>query len=165
MNIGLTLLQAHSPRVVMFGMSCVGKTTFAKLMKDHTYFCFDAMFNWHLIETLGLSIETNLKHVAELCNSVPNFVLDGWHLADKTGSLFPPGTTAYVVYDDYESIIRRYRVPVPDKMQHMPMFNKWYDLSLSVPVRYFKNNKGIVETTLLERSQQTECPSEIQENL
>lgn len=147
MSIGLTLLQAHSPRVVMFGMSCVGKTTFAKLITSHEYFCFDAMFNWHLVETLGLSIETGLKHVSEICDPVPKFVLDGWHLADKTGSFLPLGTTVYVVYDDYDSIIRRYRVPVENKMQHMPMFCKWYDLDLSVPVRYFKNGTGFAETT------------------
>jgi len=130
----------------MFGMSCVGKTTFAQLMTNHEYFCFDAMFNWHLVETLGLSIETGLRHVSELCDAVPNFVLDGWHLADKTGSLLPVGTTAYVVYDDYDSIIRRYRVPVPNKAQHVPMFEKWYDLGLSVPIRYFRNHGDISET-------------------
>lgn len=146
-QLNVELLSPHSDRIVCWGMSCVGKTTFAKLMTDHTYFCFDAMFNWHLIETLGLSIEANLRHVSEVCDTAANFVLDGWHLADKTGSLFPPGTTAYVVCDDYESIIKRYRVPVLDKLQHMPMYRKWYDLQLSCPVRYFKNDgKSIVET-------------------
>jgi len=160
MDIGVSLLQEHSPRVVIFGMSCVGKTTLAKLMTDHMYFCFDAMFNWHLVETLGMSIESNLKHVAILCDPVPNFVLDGWHLADKAGSLFPKDTTAYLLYDDYDSIIRRYRVPVLNQLQHMPMYQKWYDLELSKPIRYIRNDgEKFVETTenefklLLERNQ------------
>lgn len=143
----MKLLEPHSDRIIVWGMSCVGKTTFAKLIIDHEYFCFDAMFNWHLIETLGLSIETGLKHISGICNTVPKFVLDGWNLADKTGSLFPTGVTAYIVYDDYDSIIRRYRVPVENKTQHLPMFCKWYDIKLSVPVRYFRNGTDFTETT------------------
>jgi hypothetical protein len=150
MSIGLKLLEDHSPRVVMWGMSCAGKTTFAKLLTEHQYFCFDAMFNWHLIETLGLSIDTNLEHVASSCEVYEKFVIDGWHLADKEGSLLPSGVTAYVVYDDYDSIIRRYRVPVQNKTQHMPMFIKWYNLSLTCPIRFFKNHGTIVETTSAE---------------
>lgn len=155
MSIGLTLLKDHSPRIVIWGMSCVGKTTMAGLMKDHTYLCFDAMFNWHLIETLGLSIETNLKHISKICDAVPNFVLDGWHLSDETGSLFPADTVAYVLYDDYDSIIRRYRVSVEDKMQHLPMFLKWYDLKLEIPVRFFKNNMSEIRET--ESKEFTQC--------
>ena len=127
----------------------------AGLMKDHTYLCFDAMFNWHLIETLGLSIETNLKHISKICDAVPNFVLDGWHLSDETGSLFPADTVAYVLYDDYDSIIRRYRVSVEDKMQHLPMFLKWYDLKLEIPVRFFKNNMSEIRET--ESKEFTQC--------
>lgn len=129
-------------------MSCVGKTTMSELMTDHVYYCFDAMFNWHLIETLGLSIETNLKYISNICDSVPNFALDGWHLADKHGTLLPKNTTVYVVYDDYESIIDRYRVPVESRLQHIPMYKKWYNLEITVPIRYFKNDgKRIFETS------------------
>ena len=149
MSIGLKLLRDHSPRVIMFGMSCSGKTTFAKMMTDHHYFCFDALFDWHEIEGLGLSIETALKDVAEMCDPVPKFVLDGWNLADKQGLLFPKDTTAYVVYNTYESIINRYRVPVENPMQHFPMFMKWYDLDLKVPARHFINYNGITEVTRL----------------
>jgi len=141
------LLKPYDDRIVLFGMSCVGKTTMAGLMTDHTYFCFDAMFNWHLIETLGLSIEANLRYVSEICDAAPNFVLDGWHLSDKTGSLLPKNTVIYVLYDDYDSIIRRYRVSVQDKMQHLPMFLKWYDLKLETPVRFFKNNMSEIRET------------------
>ncbi len=144
MSIGLKLLQDHSPRVVIFGMSCVGKTTFAKLMTDHQYFCFDALFNWHLIETLGLSIDAGLRHASNVCESAPKFVLDGWNLADKKCELIPSNTTVYVLYDDYDSIIRRYRVPVMNHNEHLSMFNKWYDLEMDVTVRYFKGHTETV---------------------
>ena len=147
MSIGLKLLQGHSPRVIMYGMSCVGKTTFAQLMTDHQYFCFDALFDWYTIETLGLSIDANLQRASDLCNAAAKFVLDGWNLGDKEGQFFPSGTTAYVVYDDYDSIIDRYRVEVTNRQQHLPMFNKWYDLELRKPARYFKNHGGDIEET------------------
>lgn len=142
MSIGLKLLQAHSPKVVIFGMSCVGKTTMATLMKEHAYVCFDALFNWHLIEALGLSISTSLNHAADACRSHPKFVLDGWHLSDAVGELLPRGTTAYVLHAPYENVIRQYRVPVSDPLDHVPMYRKWYDTryrSFAVPVRYFVN--------------------------
>ena len=150
-NVMLVSKNAHCPRVVTWGMSCVGKTTMAGLMNDHAYFCFDAMFNWHEIETLGLSINANLKHIRDICEPLQNFVIDGWHLADNQGLLFPKNTTAYVLYDEYDSIINRYRVKVDDRMQHISMYRKWYDIRLSVPVRYFKNNiESIIETDVIE---------------
>lgn len=151
MNSIIVTKNNHSPRIVIWGMSCVGKTTMAGLMNDHVYFCFDSMFNWHEIETLGLSINTNLKNIRNTCDPLQNFVIDGWHLADKQGLLFPKDTTVYVLYDDYDSIINRYRVNVDDRMQHMPMYRKWYDIELSVPIRYFKNNmESIIETDVIE---------------
>lgn len=159
MSIGQMLRQDHSSRVLLWGMSCAGKTTFAQTMTEHAYMCFDALFNWHLIETVCLPIDTQLKHISALCDMHPKFVIDGWHLSDKRCELSPPDTTAYVIYDDYESIIRRYRVPVSTHMEHFHMFKRWYDLELSIPVRFFKNGDIITETDfgqfklLLERNQ------------
>ena len=56
-------------KIVVFGQSCSGKTTFAKTLTDHEYYCFDALFQWHQIEGLGLSIEDNLKHIQTVCIS------------------------------------------------------------------------------------------------
>ena len=52
----MKLLQPLNKRIVCYGMSCVGKTTFAKQMHSK-YHCFDALFQWHLIEAFGLSIK------------------------------------------------------------------------------------------------------------
>lgn len=145
MSIGPMLLRDHCPRIAMFGMSCVGKTTFAKMI-DRPYFCFDAMFNWHLIETLGLSISHNLRHIQTVCDASEQFVLDGWHLSDKKCELLPPNTTVYVLYDDYGAIIDRYRVPVMNRMEHHCMFKKWYDIDITRPIRYFRMG-NITETS------------------
>lgn len=110
--------------IIVMGMSCVGKTTYAQTLKDHIYYCFDALFPWNDIESLGLSTEEGLKHVRDSCVD-PKFVLDGWHLSDPTGELFPPAEV-HVVYAPYDQIISQYRVPVEDHNQHRPMFRKWY---------------------------------------
>ena len=151
----------HSDKIVVFGMSCVGKTTFAKQLKDHVYYCFDALFQWHLIETLGLSSSQNLQHVKESCVA-DKFVLDGWHLSDLTGIFFPEDVCVYVIYSEYERIIDQYRVPVADKYEHKSMFKKWYyeiDYLQFSEVRYFCNNDVFEETnreefvTFLKRNQ------------
>jgi hypothetical protein len=157
-------------RIVVFGQSCVGKTTFATTLKDHKYYCFDALFQWHLIETLGLSIEANFKHIKEICIG-DRFVLDGWHLADRNGNYLPEGAAVYVIYAPYQKIIGQYRVPVSNEQEHWPMFIKWY---YEVPyeylpgTRYFLNDGKFIETTrqqyysFLEQNRQTEDSSGIQ---
>lgn len=148
-------------RIVVFGQSCVGKTTFALQMLERTYHCFDALFQWHLIETLGLSIEANFRYIQGVCSG-PRWVLDGWHLADKKGRYLPPGAVAYVVYAPYQQIISQYRVPVAIPTEHLPMFRKWYyEINYDVlsGVRYFRNDGDFLETsredyfTFLARSQ------------
>jgi len=131
----------------MWGMSCVGKTTFAQTLKDHEYYCFDALYPWHLIETLNLSISRSLKSVADHCVAT-KFVLDGWTLADTAGSLFPDNVTVYVVYRPYIEIISQYRKDVSNVNEYRPMFKKWYtvDFSKYAAVRYFRNS-GIFEET------------------
>lgn len=131
-------------QIIVFGMSCSGKTTFAKQF-DH-YLCFDALFPWHMIETLGLSISQALEYVSAHC--CPPFILDGWHLSDIGGKYFPNGTRVYVVYAEYEKIISQYRVKVYDKMDYMPMFRKWYEIDYdSLNARYFYNQGDFIETS------------------
>lgn len=139
-NIEIKLLKEHSDKIIVYGMSCVGKTTFSNLIFSHQYFCFDALFDWHSIETLGLSIESNLIHICNNLKSAPKFVLDGWHLFDKSCKLIPKDFQIYVIYDDYDSIIQRYRVPVLSHKDHFSMYQKWYDLQIDRPIRYFKND-------------------------
>jgi len=138
---------------VIMGMSCVGKTEYALTLKDHDYFCFDALFPWNDIETLGLSTEEGLRHVRESCAS-PKFVLDGWHLSDPEGLLMPRDATVCVVYAPYDQIISQYRVSVEDHDQHKPMFRKWYyDIKYpSFQKMVFIQNEGhsFVETSLNE---------------
>lgn len=136
-------------RIVVFGQSCVGKTTFALQLLEHRYYCFDALFQWHLIETLGLSTEANFRHIQSVCDA-PRFVLDGWHLADREGRFLPVGAAAYVVYAPYETIISQYRVPVASPTEHLPMFGKWYyeiNYDELPGTRYFSNEGEFVETT------------------
>lgn len=148
-------------RIVLFGQSCVGKTTFASQLTGHHYYCFDALFQWHLVETFGLSIEANLTHVYQTCDAA-RFVLDGWHLADKQGWFLPPQSKVYVIYAPYERILSQYRVPVTDPEEFRPMFEKWYagvDYEKLPGTRYFRNDGEFRETSrqdftafLLERS-------------
>src|SRR4051812_21762650 len=111
-------LKPSDGRIVVFGQSCVGKTTFAKQLNGHVYHCFDELFHWHLIETFGLSIESNLVHIRNVCQASDKFVLDGWHLSDKDGLFLPAGAVVYVVYAPYDQIISQYRVPVYEHEEH-----------------------------------------------
>ena len=134
-------------KIVIFGMSCVGKTTFAKSLPNHYYYCFDALFNWHIIESLGLSIDENLKYIQEHCDK-GRWVLDGWHLADSSGRFLPVGAKVYVIYADYSTIISQYRIEVHNKLEHWPMFQKWYGIDYRQfdGVRFFENNGSFIET-------------------
>lgn len=160
--------QPHADRIVVFGMSCVGKTTFAQQLPDHHYYCFDALFRWHDIEGLGLSISANLAHIKDQCIA-PRFVLDGWHLADKSGRYFPGGAAVYLVYAPYRQVLSQYRVPVVDGNEHWQMFQRWYgevDYCCFESVRYFRNVGDFEEmskpeyATWLEQSLRTGATSE-----
>ena len=128
-------------------MSCSGKTTFAKQLKDHKYYCFDALFHWHMIETFGLSIENNLKDISNTCQG-DKYVLDGWHWSDQ--SHLPESSRVNVIYSSYDIIIDQYRVPVDRKDQHLSMYKKWYqgiDYQ-ALGARYYRNDgKNFQETT------------------
>ncbi len=120
-------MELNDRGLVIMGMSCVGKTAFAKTFFLHRYCCFDALFPWHEIETLGLSTDAGLQSVTNFANeSTFPFVIDGWHLSDPEGLLMPDGVGVCVVYAPYDQIISQYRVPVEDHDQHRPMFRKWY---------------------------------------
>jgi hypothetical protein len=143
-------LKTIDARIVTFGMSCVGKTTFAKELLAHSYCCFDALFQWHLIETLGMSVEANLGYVRDKCDELDCFVMDGWTLADQKGQFLPQDTRVYVIYAPYEQILSQYRIPVLDHEEFRPMFKKWYldiDYDLFPATRYFLNAGEFVETT------------------
>lgn len=134
----------HADGIVIYGMSCSGKTTLANSLLSHQYFCFDAMFHWHDIETLGLSITENLRTINENIEVASGrWVLDGWHLADAKCQLVPTDATIYVVFARYPDIINQYRVVVSDPQEHLGMYRKWYspgNFSGLSEVRYFYNN-------------------------
>lgn len=111
-------------------------------MLDRTYYCFDALFPWHQIETLGLSTSAALNNVLNACTD-SHFVLDGWHSSgfDK----LPDQYSRYIIYAPYSHIIRQYRVEVRTLDEHRPMYKKWY---VDHPnCRYFLNNGSFIETT------------------
>lgn len=140
------LFRPLEDKIVLFGMSCSGKTTFAKGLCARQYHCFDALFQWHLIETLGLSIEANLKHIQKVC-SEDRWVLDGWHLGDKEGEFLPVGSTVCVIYSSYQKIIDQYRVPVVEPLVHM--YRKWYGINYEAfaGTRYILNDGDFQETS------------------
>lgn len=143
-------------RIVVFGMSCAGKTTFSQLL-PRPYYCFDWLFQWHLVEGLGCSPSANLEHVSRECSSA-QFVLDGWHLSDKTGRYLPVGAVVYVVYSEYDRIVSQYRVPYSDPDEFRGMFAKWYhgvDYNQLPGVRYFLNDGSFVETDSIEFAKTT----------
>lgn len=133
----------HDDRIVIMGMSCVGKTEMARRISKvgHQHICFDAFYPWHDVETLGLSTRTAVRYVVDQC-SAERFVLDGWHLSALDRHALPEATVVYVLYAKYDRIIDQYRVVVPDRNQHRPMFKKWYldfDYSTLLRVRYWEN--------------------------
>lgn len=149
-QLNVALLKPFDDKVVLFGQSCSGKTTFSKLLKEHNYYCFDELFQWHMVETLGLSTEANLCHVSNFCTA-SRYVLDGWHLADKEGRWLPDASV-YVVYATYNQIIEQYRIPVSRQEEHWSMFKKWYhEIDYpSLKSRYFLNEgqgHNFVETS------------------
>jgi hypothetical protein len=134
-------------KIVLYGMSCCGKTTFAKQFINHTYYCFDFLFKWELIETLGVSIKANFQHIQKTCQA-DKFVLDGWHLADKEGKYLPENSVVYVVYATYDQIISQYRVDVLDHDQHRIMYRQWYNIDyIRLKARYFLNDGKSFEET------------------
>lgn len=139
----------------MFGMSCSGKTTFAKQL-PLPYICFDFLFQWHLIELLGLPVTENLKYIKKTCDTKEKFVLDGWTLADKSGEFFPEEAWVYVVYADYDTIVNQYRIKVDNRDEFKEMYCKWYEIEEFARVRYFKNSGKFVETTKKEFTYSTD---------
>lgn len=142
MRFGEEPVKSHCDKVVLWGMSCVGKTTFGQQMNDHRYLCFDALFDWYSIETLGLSTSTSLAGIADIMSKEEKIVLDGWHLGDIEGAYLPGDSTVYVLYADYERVINQYRIDVRHPEEHRHMFKRWY---YEVPyerfprVRYWEN--------------------------
>ena len=148
----ISLLNPLDNRIVVWGQSCVGKTHFSQLLKTHEYMCFDHLFRWHDIETLGLSCSANLEYIASLMQEHEKCVLDGWHLSDPIGRLIPDGVAIYVLYAPYAQIIEQYRIPVGRFDEHYTMFQKWYEIdpaAFSNKLRFFRNTAGpIVESSL-----------------
>lgn len=134
-------------RIVVFGQSCSGKTTFAKQLQEHFYYCFDSLFEWHLVEGLGVSIDANFFYVNQKCQG-EKYVLDGWHLADKDGLFLPKDTRVYVIYCSYEQIIKQYRVEVKNREEYLLMYKRWYqDVDyLKLNARFIKNDGDFRET-------------------
>lgn len=127
-------------------MSCVGKTTFAKII-GHPYICFDALFPWYEIELFEASTSASLKYVRDSCVG-EKFVLDGWHLSDIKCQYLPIESTVYCLYADYDFIIRQYRISVCEYEEFRMMFGRWYNkqcVNLQ-NVRFWKNTGTFDET-------------------
>lgn len=146
--IEIKTLKPLDSQIVLFGMSCSGKTTFAKSVQGYHYYCFDAMFPWRSIETLDLPPLKALQSVTE--QLVENrFVLDGWTLIDKQRRFLSDNVRVYVIYASYERIIDQYRVLVYDREEYRDMYRKWYyDMDYqALNARYFLNDGVFTEVT------------------
>lgn len=146
--MSIIFLKPPDDRIVVWGQSCSGKTTFS-LQLDNHYYCFDALFKWHIIETLCLSTDRCLLNAVDQIKH-EKFVLDGWHLSDKTGKLLPNNVSCYLIYAEYEQIISQYRALVVTKDQYWLMFKEWYcfvNYENLPGIRYFFNNgDNFIET-------------------
>lgn len=138
-------LEPLDNKIVLMGMSCVGKTTFAKQLKDHHYYCFDAMFHWRVIETFGLPVDDNLEEISKSCIA-GKYVLDGWTLADSIGQFVPKDSRVYVIYAPYDQVIDQYRIPYSSRDEFRKMYSNWYGLNYkALEARYFRNEGLFVE--------------------
>lgn len=140
----INFLKPVDNKIIVLGQSCSGKTTFAKLLENH-YYCFDALFPWHIIETFNLSIIKALEDINLQCKE-NCYVLDGWHTADLNCDLTPKDSNLYVVYTEYNNIVKNF----PREINHKEliyMFKKWYSFD-KTNARYFYNNGDFFETTI-----------------
>jgi hypothetical protein len=126
-------LKPLDSRILLWGMSCVGKTTFASLLTDYTYYNFDSLFHWHLIEGLNLSIDNNISYIKNYCIS-EKYIIDGWSLYGDI-----PDIPIYVIYANYDRIIDQYRIEVSNRDEFRPMFHKWYGKLPNGNLRFFEN--------------------------
>jgi hypothetical protein len=144
----MDLLSPLDEKIIVWGQSCVGKTHFSQQL-DRPYLCFDALFRWHEIETLGFSPTKNLEYISSLMTGP--CVLDGWHLSDPHGGLMPRDAVVYILYAPYRQIIEQYRVPVREYYEHHMMFHRWYKIEPTAfqnKLRYVRNTVGsFIETT------------------
>lgn len=153
-------LSPHSSKIITMGMSCVGKTTLARKLKEldkRTYHSFDSEFHYRLVGLPGYSPKKNWERILTACQS-EKWVLDNWTTEDYLGeviSKLAPDAVIYVVYDEHQKILDRYRVPVSSPDGFISMYNKMYKQvdfeSYKVPVRSFRaDGKDYWETTLEE---------------
>lgn len=130
------------PQIVLMGMSCVGKTTFAKSLKDHPVHHFDAQYTYNLTGLPGVSRVKNWRRIIRNCGD--RFVLDNWTTEDELGRVLyesKPDACIVVLFDTYPSILDRYRVPVVGEDAHFMMYKKMYTempFESYKKVRYFE---------------------------
>lgn len=108
-------------------MSCVGKSTFAKLaagiFSSHSVVEFDRYFPWFEFETLQISIGEAFKPVAGAIGKHERCIVDGWHLCDRNGLYFPSNCKTVLLYGNMEEIQTRYKDHVISR-DHM--YERWY---------------------------------------
>jgi hypothetical protein len=119
------------PKIVLMGMSCVGKSTFAQILaKDqgYAYHSFDVQYNYKRNTLPGVSKQKQWKTILSYCVE-DQWVLDNWSTEDFLGTTLyeaQPHACIVVLYDKYVNILERYRVPVRGEDAHKMMFVKMY---------------------------------------
>lgn len=140
----ISLLKPIDDKIVLLGMSCVGKTKMAESLLSHKYYCFDALFPWHVLETIGGSIKRSLLDIKP---SETKFVLDGWHNSDLRCKLTPKESVPYLIYADYSFILSNYRVPISGPQAFFNMYQIWYKAEFAKNTRFIKNTGSFSETS------------------
>jgi hypothetical protein len=126
----MNLLKPLDDKIVLMGMSCVGKTTLGQKLKSEgrTLYHFDPQYNYKLAGMVGFSPRKNLKKIIQNCPA-DQFVLDNWSTEDKQGALLYeecPEACICVVFDTYPNILARYRCDVKGEDGFYMMYEKMY---------------------------------------
>lgn len=126
----LDTLSPLGDKLVLMGMSCVGKTTLASSLapRGYAHRSFDAVYTYSLASLSGVSRRRDWARIISSCTE-DRFVLDNWTTEDPCGeTLYSVCPTACVVvlFDARENVLGRYRAPVTAEDRHRGMYDKMY---------------------------------------
>lgn len=126
----LKLLSPLDDKLVLMGMSCVGKTTLASSLVREGYVLhsFDYRYKYHLSGLPGVGKRRQWEKIIGDCVE-PRFVLDNWTTEDRLGGILfdkCPDACLVVLFAGLADILKRYRVPVKGKDAHKTMYDKIY---------------------------------------
>lgn len=150
-------LNPHHEQIVTMGMSCVGKTTFANLLRSegYHYHSFDSQYTYLLTALPEVSRKGNWKQIVDKCCESP-WILDNWTTEDYLGRnlyQWKPNACIYLLYDSHKGILDRYRIKVEGPDAYYMMYEKMYkiiEFEKYQSVRFFHSSGGDYRETSIE---------------